>query len=68
MDEANLGPQASLLTVAEAARLAGLTPGALRHHVHRGRLPVVRLGRAWRIRLVDLVDLLTPCRLGVEAE
>lgn len=39
-----------LLTVDEAAKVSGRTPGAIRKLIHRGRLPVVRVGRSVRIR------------------
>lgn len=53
----------ALLTLAQAAALAGLSTGALRHHVRRGRLPVIRWGRAWRVRREDIDAFLTPSYL-----
>lgn len=38
-----------LLTVSEAAPLLGMKVGALRQHIHRGLVPVVRIGTAVRV-------------------
>jgi excisionase family DNA binding protein len=43
-----------LLDVAAVARLCKLNPSTIYDHIRRGRLPVVPLGRAFRIRRADL--------------
>ena len=44
-----------MLTIDEAAELAGTTSGALRKKIDRGSISVVRLGRSIRIRRADLI-------------
>jgi excisionase family DNA binding protein len=41
------------LTTKEAAELLGVTPNALRIMVHRGHVPVYKLGKRLRFRLRD---------------
>jgi excisionase family DNA binding protein len=43
-----------LLTVAEAAQLLALRPCTIRKWLYERRLPYVRLGRAVRLRKVDI--------------
>jgi excisionase family DNA binding protein len=43
-----------LLTVAEAAQLLALRPCTIRKWLYERRLPYVRLGRAVRLRKVDM--------------
>ncbi len=38
-----------LLTLREAAQIAGLSPITLRVQIHRGKLPAKKLGRDWWI-------------------
>jgi excisionase family DNA binding protein len=40
-------PDASLLTVREAADRLGVSPAAVRHHIASGRLSAVKRGRSW---------------------
>ncbi len=40
-------------TVAELAKVARVSPAAVRYWLRTGRLRGVRLGRAWRIRQAD---------------
>jgi excisionase family DNA binding protein len=44
-----------LVSVEEAAEIVGCSPGALRKRIARGTLPVVRNGRAVRVRTSDLL-------------
>jgi excisionase family DNA binding protein len=44
-----------LVSVEEAAELIGCSPGALRKRIARGTLPVVRCGRAVRVRTSSLL-------------
>ena len=44
-----------LVSVEEAAEIAGCTPGALRKRIARGSLRVIRMGRAVRVRTSDLL-------------
>ncbi len=57
-----------LLKLAEAAEMTNLSVSTWRAWVLRGRIPVVRLGRAVRIRESDVVSLiesgLTPAKEG----
>ena len=46
-----------LLTIPEAATLLALTPATLRKWRAQRRLPVVKLGRAVRVRLADVERL-----------
>lgn len=48
----DLDPQ--LVTIAEAAALLSVAPMTLRKWYAEGRLPVVKLGRAVRVRLADI--------------
>ena len=52
-----------LLTIFEAATLLSVAPVTLRKWSQQGRVPVVRLGRAVRMRLAD-VEKIT--RMGLE--
>jgi excisionase family DNA binding protein len=47
-----------LFTVPEAARLLKLSPNTLRQWIWQRRLPIVKLGRAVRIRKTDLENLI----------
>jgi excisionase family DNA binding protein len=47
-----------LFTVPEAARLLRLSPNTLRQWIWQRRLPIVKLGRAVRIRKTDLENLI----------
>lgn len=42
------------LTTVDAGQVLGITPAAVRGHIHAGDLPAHRDGPAWRIRHVDL--------------
>ena len=44
-----------LVSVEEAAEIAGCSPGALRKRIARGTLSVVRSGRTIRVRTSDLL-------------
>jgi excisionase family DNA binding protein len=44
-----------LLGVREAARVLGMTEGAVRKAQQRGHLPIVRIGRSVRFRLSDII-------------
>jgi excisionase family DNA binding protein len=46
--------ESPLLTVAEVAARLRLSPRAVRARLHAGRLPGMKVGRAWRIREADL--------------
>ena len=46
---ADLPSSASVVTVAEAAAIRGVTPQAIRNAIKAGRLPAQRLGRGWAI-------------------
>lgn len=50
-------PSRPLLTISEAAVLMGLAPATLRKWRAQGRFPVVKLGRAIRVRLVDVENI-----------
>ncbi len=52
-----------LLTIFEAATLLSVAPVTLRKWSQQGRVPIVRLGRAVRMRLAD-VEKIT--RMGLE--
>ena len=43
-----------LVTIAEAAALLSVAPMTLRKWSAQGRLPIVKLGRAVRVRLEDI--------------
>jgi excisionase family DNA binding protein len=43
-----------LLTVKEAAKTLAVTEAAIRKWIYQRRLPVVKLGRLTRLRLVDV--------------
>lgn len=59
----------SLMTTAEAATFARLTPETLREWIATGRLAAVRAGRSYRIQRTDLEAALTaPRRLSVVPE
>ena len=45
---------AGYVTVAEAAHLLGITPRAVRYRITAHRLPVLKLGGAFLVRLADL--------------
>jgi excisionase family DNA binding protein len=47
--------QDRLLTVEQAAEVAGCSPGAVRKRIARGTLPAVRTGRVVRVRTSDLL-------------
>ena len=55
----------SLLSYRQAAKLLAVSERSLWSMVHRGDLPVVRLGRSVRIRRATLVDWLR-AREGVQ--
>jgi excisionase family DNA binding protein len=40
-----------------AARLIDTSPETLTHWIKQGRLPAVKVGRSWRIRMQDLEAL-----------
>ncbi|MFH1002766.1 MAG: helix-turn-helix domain-containing protein [Chloroflexota bacterium] len=52
--ENRTAPLERMLSVQEAAGLAGVGPDTLRHYVLTGRLHAVKVGRRWRIRDRDL--------------
>jgi excisionase family DNA binding protein len=54
---ASAAPLRPLLTVPEVAALLRLSPRSIRRLIADGRLPVVRLGRAIRIRPQDVEAL-----------
>ena len=61
-----------LLTVEEAAAYLRVTPPTVYRLLRAGKLPGVKVGRQWRVRLVDLEAHLTsppatPSREGSEA-
>lgn len=59
----------SLMTTAEAATFARITPETLREWIATGRLPAVRAGRSYRIQRSDLETALAqPRRLSVVPE
>lgn len=45
-----------LLTAGETAYVLGLHPESVRQWLRDGRLPGVRIGRAWFVRKPDLLD------------
>jgi excisionase family DNA binding protein len=49
-----------LVTVEEAATSLRLHIGTIRRQLNSGVLPGVRIGRGWRIRREDLLDLIQP--------
>jgi excisionase family DNA binding protein len=51
-------PGERLMTVPEAAELLALSPWTLRQWIWQKRLPVVRLGRAVRLRREDLEQII----------
>jgi len=53
-----------LLTVAEVAELLRLSPRQVRRFIADGRLPVVRLGHATRIRPQDVEALVASSGQG----
>lgn len=46
------------VTVAEMARLTGLTENTIRHHCRTGRLPAIGLGNTWLIPKADAVQFI----------
>ena len=44
----------ALLAVEEAAKVLGVSEGYVRFLCRNGRVPAVKIGRAWKIRPVDL--------------
>jgi excisionase family DNA binding protein len=46
----------NLVTVPEAAKLLNITPAAIHKAIKRGRLPTLKLGRAFLIQRADLVQ------------
>lgn len=48
-------PPEALLDTEAAAKLLGVSPGALRMSVQRGSVPCVRFGRSLRFRASELV-------------
>jgi excisionase family DNA binding protein len=56
---ASPAPPEDLLDVAGAAKLLGMTEGAVRSAAYRGSLPVVRVGSRLRFRPSDLVHCRT---------
>lgn len=53
-------PSVKLLTVAEVAAAARVSPMTIYRMVHRGDLPTVRVGRGFRIAERDALALLNP--------
>ncbi len=51
--------QHQLLTVEEAAAYLRVTPPTVYRLLRAGKLPGVKVGRQWRVRLADLEALLT---------
>lgn len=51
---------ADLLTVAEAASFLRVSERTIRRMCAEGDLPAIRVRTAWRIRRVDLAELLEP--------
>ena len=57
-------PLRPLLTVPEVAALLRLSPRSIRRLIDDGRLPIVRLGRAIRIRPQDVEALVASSGQG----
>lgn len=49
-----------MVSVAEAARVLGLTDGAFRRAIQRGQIPAFRIGRRVRVPVSALQSLLKP--------
>ena len=47
-----------LLSTKEVAKLLGITPNALRIHVHRGNIPAKKLGYRLRFSLSEVLNAL----------
>jgi excisionase family DNA binding protein len=52
--EIELDALSGYYTIARAARLLGITPNAVRKRLARHRIPALRVGRQWLVRLDDL--------------
>lgn len=53
-------PAPVFVTLEQAALRVGVTPRQLRAHRANGRLPAVREGKAWRVRMEDVLALYQP--------
>jgi len=49
-----------VLTPDEAAQLLKVSKKTLLRHARAGRIPGAKLGRMWRFRRTELLELLTP--------
>lgn len=57
-----MGPQDEVLTPDEAAQLLKVSKKTLLRHARAGDIPGVKLGRVWRFRRSELLDLVTTTR------
>lgn len=47
-------PQEQIMTTSEAADLLGAHPGSVRKWIKKNKLPAVKHGRDWQIKLTDV--------------
>lgn len=51
--------------IPEAATLLSVSTKTIRREIDRGRLPALRIGRVWRIRIAELKAYLVRCQQPV---